>query len=142
MSTGFILALVAAVFWGASYTLSAKVLTGISPLVMLPIASGFRLLWFMLLCSMFAWRSLPQLSVKTIGMIGVETIFSTAATLCIMMAIARIGASRASMLEIIYPLFVVLFSSMFMHTQITFNMVIGGAIIMLGVAILAGELHV
>jgi len=142
MNSGFILALTAALLWGASYTLSAKVLSGMVPLVMLPVASAFRLLWFTGLFAFFARDRLSQLSIKSVGLIGIETLFSTAATLCIMTAITRIGASRASLLEISYPIFVVLLSSAFMRTPITLNMIIGGAIVLLGVAIISGESHV
>lgn len=142
MNSGFILALVAALLWGASYTLSAKVLRGVEPLVMLPVASAFRLLWFTGLFALFARDKLSQLSAKSVGLIGVETLFSTAATLAIMTAITRIGASRASLLEISYPIFVVLLSAVFMKTPITANMIIGGAIVLLGVAIISGESHV
>ena len=142
MNSGFILALTAALLWGASYTLCAKVLKGVEPLMMLSIASAFRLLWFTCLFALFARDKISQLSMKSVGLIGIETLFSTAATLAIMTAITRIGASRASLLEISYPIFVVVLSALFMRTPITANMIIGGAIVLLGVAIISGESHV
>ena len=142
MNIGLALAFAAAILWGASYTLSSRILKDIEPIAMLPIASLFRLAWFSALFFLFRWNAPPQVSAKSIGLIGAETVLSTAATFCIMLAISKIGASRASLIEISYPLFVVAFSAFFLNFQITLNMIIGGVMILLGVAILSGENHV
>lgn len=140
MNFGTGLAIVAAVLWGASYTLASKVLSGTTPLFYLVIASALRLLWFSLLfaTTRTEW-SAASLNAKALPLICAETLFSAAATFCIMTAITKIGAGRASLLEITYPVFVILFSRIFFGQQVSSVTVLGGLVVLAGVAIIASE---
>ena len=61
---------------------------------------------------------------------------ATAAALSILGSIQLLGANKSAVLEISYPLFVALFSTLLFRGQLPLPVVIGGVFIFIGAAII------
>lgn len=139
----FLYAIGAAVFWGLTYTIDEKLLRSASPLMLLAAHGATNLAVALPLLLIFEER--PALAGllqdrSWLGLLIVAQLLGVAANYCIFAAIAGLGASTASIFEIAYPLFVVLFSWLAYGSFPDARTWLGGALILAGSAIIvSGE---
>lgn len=139
MNIGIIYALLASITWGFTYALDEKILNKTSPVYFLFISS---LTTSLISLSILLYQKIPLNQLLTqkpneIGLIIFNCILSALAGLFILLSIKNSTASSASIIEISYPLFVVLFSWLLYKSLPNPGIIIGGVIILIGVFIVA-----
>jgi drug/metabolite transporter (DMT)-like permease len=138
MSTnGLLYALGAATTWGAVYTLDQIVLRAAPPLELLIINSvATTIIISPLMFSRRVIQSITSLSGETWLFILCSVALAALANFFIFSGIKRLGASTASLFEIAYPLFVVVFSYVVFQTKPHASFIIGAGLILAGSAII------
>jgi drug/metabolite transporter (DMT)-like permease len=136
---GFIYAIGAAMAWGLAYTIDQKILADVSPLTLIFINSLFTTIIIVpfIMYKGEIWKSLISLGRGTQLLMILEVALVTTAAFLILSGIKELGASTASILEIIYPFFVVFFSYIFFNQQPNLYFYLGGALVFAGSLILA-----
>jgi drug/metabolite transporter (DMT)-like permease len=139
---GFLYAIAAAFIWGLVYTIDQQVLRTASPFALLFIDS--LLTAFVLLPFVFAREnslsSLYTMSKWTWFLVLSSLVLAALANLFIFSSIRIVGASTASILEIAYPFFVVIFSFLVFRATPSFYSLIGGLLIFLGAAVIIASM--
>ncbi|MEK7501688.1 MAG: DMT family transporter [Patescibacteria group bacterium] len=138
METGFIYAIGAAITWGLVYTIDQKILSGVSPMTLLFIDSIIAAV-IMLPFMFFSDGSIKNLFIpgKTnLSLIILSVVLATLANFLIFSGIKNLNASTASMIEIAYPFFVVLFSYIFFRSSPNIYFFIGGILVFIGSVII------
>ncbi len=133
-STGLIYATLAAVTWGLVYTIDQKILTKVSPLSLI-FATSLLTVLIALPFVLFDPRPLKILldsGKLNLGLIFLTVVLTTLANFFIFSGIKILGASTASIFEIAYPFFVILFSFLLYKTSLNFYFVIGSVLIFCG----------
>lgn len=135
---GFILALCASILWGMVYIASQKALEVASPFLLLAIGAIITLLVVGPILY-FDPRSVKLLlgaekSVWTL--ILLTEVLVVLANIFILTSIKYLGATTASILEITYPFFVIVFSMIVFRTVPNLYFVIGSVLIFAGSAVL------
>lgn len=133
----------AAITWGISYTINQKLLVVFSPLVLMVVGSIVTLMICAPLVAfgvdggslLDVWRA-PS---KTQWLLGAELAVGLVAEYLIYMSIQRLGAGRASIIEITYPVFVVFFCWLAYKDQITSRFALGALLVLVGSALVVGE---
>lgn len=135
MEIGFVYAIGAAIVWGLVYTIDQKILTQISPLMLILVNSLISLiiaLPFVLFDQASGFKSLAQVSKMSwlliIGTAGLATL----ASYYIFSSIKHLDASAASIIEISYPFFVVLFSFIVFRTTPNLAFFLGAGLVFIG----------
>lgn len=137
---GYLLAFMASALWGLTYTLDEKVLEDIPPVKLyflhcvvglfisgsVWIANGGKISELYPSASESANRKILMASMLIGCMAG----------LAIIASIVRLGASLAAILEISYPIFVLAFSWILFGKTTNRSVMVGGALIFLGSAII------
>jgi len=138
--TGLLLALLASILWGLTYCLDERVLASLSvaKLYFLHCACGAVVAAAIMLAQGHSPASLFRIDTAAVGLplVGLTLATATAAAICILGSIQLLGADKSAVLEISYPLFVALFSVLFFQGQLRFEVVLGGAFIFVGAAII------
>ena len=138
MNIGFIYAIGAAVTWGLVYAIDQKILQGTSPITLLFIDSLVTAV-VILPIIFFDHDSIKVLlsSGKTnLSLVFLSLILAALANFLIFSAVKSVGASSASIIEIAYPFFVVLFSIIFFRLAPNIYFFLGGLLIFIGSAII------
>lgn len=137
---GYLYALLASALWGLTYALDEKVLEELPPLKVyffhsLCGVSLSLIVWCVTggkLSSLFAFPAM-----RSGGMIFMcALVIGSFAGMAILSSIASLGASRSAVLEISYPLFVVIFSYLLFAQGVSGMVLIGGGCIFLGAALI------
>lgn len=135
-TTGFIYAVLAAVLWGLVYTIDQKVLKGVSPLALLFVSAllmAFITLPMLLLIEgQQPLKTLLNSGRFNLGLIFFASILAALASFCIFSGIKILGASTASVFEIAYPVFVVLFCFLFFGEMLSAYFYLGAIFIFIG----------
>jgi drug/metabolite transporter (DMT)-like permease len=136
--TGFLYAIGAAVTWGLVYTIDQRILRGTSPFALILIDSLITALILLpvLLYDKCSLVSLSGATSKTWFLIVVSLILAALANFLIFSSIKIIGASYASIFEIAYPFFVVLFSYFAFSAVPSLYFLLGAVLIFSGSAII------
>jgi drug/metabolite transporter (DMT)-like permease len=136
--TGYLYAIGAAITWGLVYTIDQRILRGASPFALLFIDSLVTaiILLPVLLFDKGSLASLSGTATKTWLLIIVSLILAAMANFFIFSSIKMIGASYASIFEIAYPFFVVLFSYFAFSVVPNFYFLLGALLIFSGSAII------
>lgn len=137
-NVGFVYAIGAAITWGLVYALDQKILSGSSPLAYLFINS---LLTAIILLPFLLFDGAP---IKAIfaskesiwWLIIASVVLAALANFLIFSGIKILGADTASIIEIAYPFFVVLFSFFIFRAQPNLYFFLGGALIFIGSVII------
>ncbi len=135
----FIYALSAAVLWGGVYTIDERLLkAGISPVVLMIAHSLFMLpLYFLLNWKQAGGMSEIKLLFQNkdlIYLFVLGSVLAVAANIIILMGFAEKNAALVSLVEISYPIFIILFSYMFIKDfNISLYTLFGGLMIFAGV---------
>jgi drug/metabolite transporter (DMT)-like permease len=134
MAIGFMYAIGAAVTWGLIYTIDQKILSGISPVTLLFINSILTAI-VMLPLVFFSQGSLKNILVSgrmNLALIIISVLLAILANFLIFSGIKSIGASSASIIEVSYPFFVVLFTFIMFRSSPNIYFFIGGMLILVG----------
>lgn len=131
---GFIYALGAAVTWGIVYAIDQKILAGVSPMTLLFVNSIIATIVILpfLFFSDGSIKNVFASGSKNLSLIIISVILAALANFLIFSSIKSLNASVASMIEIAYPFFVVLFSYIFFRSAPNIYFFIGGALIFIG----------
>jgi drug/metabolite transporter (DMT)-like permease len=138
MTIGFLFAIGAAVTWGLVYTIDQKILTELTPITLLLVDSILGLLIALPFIGSISgsFKSLVTTGKTEMLLIGLSLVLAAFANFFIYSSIKHLGASRASLFEIAYPVFVVLFGMLFFKTSPNIYFFIGGALILIGAGII------
>ena len=131
---GLTYAIAAAVTWGLSYTIDQKVLGKVSPLAFLFITSilAFLITLPFVLSDKQSLKTLLGSGRLNLSLIVAAVALATLANYFIFSSIKILGAPTASIFEIAYPFFVVLFSFFVFGATPNVFFLIGAALIFLG----------
>jgi len=139
-STGYGLAVLASVLWGLTYCLDERVLASLSVfrLYFLHCVCGAVIAGAILLFQGHSAVSLFRIdtAASSLPMVALTLITATAAALAILGSIQLLGANKSAVLEISYPLFVALFSTLLFGGHLQLPVVIGGVFIFIGAAVI------
>lgn len=140
---GHLLAVAAAVLWGLLYVLDERLLAGISiyRLYFLHSLAGVTVAGAVLLAQGESPASLLRFTWPGVGLPLVLTTMAVVVLAClaIFASIQALGASRAAVLEISYPLFVAGFAWLLYREPVSWPVVVGGVLIFLGSAIIVTQ---
>ncbi|MBV9575345.1 MAG: DMT family transporter [Gammaproteobacteria bacterium] len=134
-------ALLAAILWGLNYSLAEKILHSISPITLLSIEMFFGAILFFIISYFTHFKTdfhtlLTQTNILILTLVEVAVILL--ASYFIVKSINSKDATVAGIIEIIYPLFTVLFTwLLFGENHINLPVIIGGSLILVGVAIIS-----
>lgn len=131
---GFIFAIGAAMTWGLVYAIDEKILANVSPMTLLFVGSVLATI-ILLPFVFFSNGSIKELltSGKTnLWLILLSVILAIIADFLILSGIKHLNASIASIIEIAYPFFVVLFGFIFFRSVPNLYFFLGGALIFIG----------
>jgi len=134
MQIGFIYAIGAAVTWGLVYAIDQKILSNVPPMTLLFIDSIITAI-VMLPFVFWSNGSIKDtlISGKTNwSLITLSVVLAALANFLIFSGIKNLDASTASIIEIAYPFFVVLFSYIFFRSSPNIYFFIGGVLIFVG----------
>jgi len=128
------LAIAAAVGWGLTYAIDQKILGHIAPTTLLfvhSVLAAVLMLPFVLL------RDHGGAELWSLGRVNwtyfiVAIVVATVANVLILSSVKILGASTASIFEIAYPFFVVLFSFFLFRSTPNIYFFLGGALIFVG----------
>ncbi|MBV9159535.1 MAG: DMT family transporter [Candidatus Kaiserbacteria bacterium] len=138
--SGFLYAIAAAVTWGLVYTIDQRVLKGLTPLTLLFIDSVLTAI--LLLPVAFLQKStlstLSHTPFKLWGLVILSLALAALANFFIYSSIRIMGASTASIFEIVYPFFVALFTALVFGSELNVFFFLGAVLIFLGSAIIIG----
>lgn len=131
---GFIYAIGAAITWGLVYAVDQKILSGVSPVTLLFINS---ILTAIIVLPFVFFSNSPIKTVLDSGklnlfLIIVSVVLALLANFLIFSSIKVLDASTASIIEIAYPFFVVLFSFLLFRSSPNIYFFIGGILIFIG----------
>ena len=135
---GLIYAIGAALAWGLAYTIDQKILADTSPAVLLFVSFiiGAILLLPAVLTQGGSLVSVLNLDRTRLLLILFSIMLATLANYLIFASIERVGASLASVFEIVYPFFVFLFSFLIFGSELNASVIAGSLLIFAGSAII------
>ena len=131
-NTGLFYAIGAAVVWGLVYTIDQKILSEVSPLMLLFINSIVTVV--ILLPFVFFTNTKIVFEVGKMGLLLIlgASLLAALANFFIFSSIKSLNASTASIIEVSYPFFVVLFSFIIFRAVPNIYFFLGGALIFAG----------
>lgn len=138
MEIGFIYAIGAAITWGLVYAIDQKILSNITPISLLFINSIITAI-IMLPFLFFSNNSVKQflaLDRFNLFLVIFEVLLVMLANFLIFSGIKHLDASTASIIEIAYPFFVVLFSYIIFRSTPNIYFFIGGILVFVGCVII------
>ena len=138
MSSGYLYAIGAAITWGMVYTFDQRILKGASPFTLLFIDSIITavILLPVLFFDKSSIRSMTSLSPKIWILIILSLVLAALANFLIFSSIKILGASTASVFEIAYPFFVVLFTYLIFQTTPSLYFLLGAFLVFSGASII------
>jgi len=134
-------AILAAIFWGLNYALAERILHSISPVTLLAMEMLVGGVFFFVISYFTTLKTdvvilTTQLNVLWITL--VEIIIVLAASFFIVSSILGKNATVAGIVELIYPLFTILFTWLFFHeNHVNLPVIIGGGFILVGVFLIS-----
>jgi len=133
-SIGLIYATLAAVTWGLVYTIDQKILDKVSPAPLIFITSLLVVILSMpiMMIDPRPLKILLNSGKLNLGLIVLTVLLTTLANFFIFSGIKILGASTASIFEIAYPFFVILFSFLLYKTSLNIYFFFGSVLIFLG----------
>lgn len=134
---GFAYAISAAIIWGLSYTIDQKILQHSSPVFLIFVNA---LITFVLVAPVILFNGdhkfFLQADKNTLLLIIFAQILAVLASFFILSGIKILGASLASIFEIMYPFFVILFSYLMFGGTFNIYFWIGSSLLFVGSLIL------
>ncbi len=135
---GYLYAILAAVLWGAVYAVDQKILASIPPVLLYFIGSVLTaaVLAPVVFLNSDNLKTVANLDRTTLLLVVTTIVVGILATLSVLYAVQALGAAQASIIEIAYPFFVVLFSILIFRTVPSLAFYAGGALIFFGVSVI------
>ncbi len=132
----------ASITWGLAYAIDQKILEKISPVGFMLISYIVSLVVVVPLYFLYDEKIDPKLFQDThfIFILLTSILLSLLAAFFIIYGIKNLGASTASMIEISYPFFVVIFSFLLYKTTPNYLFVVGSVFMFIGLAFVAKSL--
>ncbi|KTC87865.1 MULTISPECIES: DMT family transporter [Legionella] len=134
-------AIIAAILWGLNYTLAEKILNSISPVSLLALEMLGGAIMFTILSYFTTMKKDFEIIVTQPNvrwLILAEIIVVLLASFFIVASIRLKNATVAGILELMYPLFTILFTWLLFHqTHVNIPVIIGGILIFIGVVIIS-----
>lgn len=132
--TGIIYAIAAAITWGLVYTIDQKILTKVSPLTLLLINAVLTLIVTLpiILFDSSGIKAVFATGRTNLILMMLSVAFGVLASFFIFSAIKLLDAPTASIFEIAYPFFVVLFTALLFRTLPNIYFFLGAILIFLG----------
>ncbi len=133
-SVGLIYATLAAVTWGLVYTIDQKILAKVSPFPLIFITALLTIIVCLpiMLIDPRPLKALLNSGKLNLGLIVLTVLLTALANFFIFSGIKILGASTASIFEIAYPFFVILFSFLLYKTSLNIYFFLGSILIFLG----------
>lgn len=131
-------AILASIGWGVHYTLIGRALTVISPITLfwLPVIPLTIFLPFYYNILISDAKSLYYSTIDVQLSSGLAMFTSIAASIALYRAISGSNASLASLIEITYPVFIIIFAAIiFNENYLSWSTALGGFFILLGASI-------
>jgi uncharacterized membrane protein len=142
----FVYATLASAFWGLTYVLNEQVFKHISiPTTLAINAAVIAVICFV--AALVTGNLRPDIaaigsSTKVAGLVAAGALVLVVAEIFISLSITSKNASLAGLVEITYPLFIALFAYLlFKDSQLTLPTILGGLLILVGVAIVYWYSH-
>jgi drug/metabolite transporter (DMT)-like permease len=138
MNPGFLYAFGAAITWGIVYTIDQKILSGTSPLALLFIDSIITVILIapFLFSQRHSLKTLVSSGKTNVILIILSVVLAILANFLIYSGIKLIGASSASIIEIMYPFFVVFFSFLAFRDSPSVYFIVGALLVFAGSALI------
>jgi len=134
---GLFFAVGAAVTWGAVYTIDQQILGTTPPLALLVLNS---IMTVVVLAPLLFFRrisvTIRAIPPVTCALMIASVVLAALANLLTFASIKRLGASTASVFEIAYPVFVILFSYGFLEVRPSLSFLIGTVLVLVGSAVI------
>lgn len=136
-----VLAISAAILWGMNYSIAEKVLASISPITLLALEMALGALVFLTIGYFTSFKQdihtlANHPSILWLTLANVVTLI--AASFFINTSILYKNGTVAGIIEIIYPIFIILFTWLFFNeNHVNTGVIIGGIFIFIGVIIVS-----
>ena len=134
-------ALIAALLWGLNYTLAEKILHSISPVTLLALEMLTGAIVFSLISYFTTIKKDMSLLItepKVLWLTLAEVVIVLVASFFIVSSIRLKNATVAGVVELIYPLFTILFTwVLFQENHLSSSVILGGLLIFFGVLIIS-----
>lgn len=136
-------AITAAIIWGLNYTLDGKILNnGVSPLTLLAAQSCVGAVVFTTLSYFYSSQNLLTVMTakdnRNLWLFLSSILAANLGSFFIVLSMQAKNSTLAALIELAYPIFTILFSLwLFKENYLNKTTVIGGCLVMLGVAIVA-----
>lgn len=128
-------ALITAIMWGICYTSTSQIVKNISIKLYIVISCMFTSILFIALILLDNKKQ--SFDYNSIGWVITSCVTSCIATYMSISAVKECGASTAAFIEVSYPMWIILFSSLIgVNSGITINTLVGGILICIGTSII------
>lgn len=123
--------------YGVAANATKRYLTGVPPLV---VATGSQFSAALMLALPAAWLWPAQLPGHTawLSALALAGLCTALAYLLYFRLMSRVGPTNTVSVTFLIPLFAILWGALFLHEQVTSQMVAGGAIVLVGIALALG----
>lgn len=134
-------AIIAAILWGFNYALAEKILYSISPVTLLALEMLCGAILFTIISYFTTMKKdfeliMTQPNIR--WLVLAEIVVVLLASFFIVASIRLKNATVAGILELVYPLFTILFTWFLFHeTHVNLPVIIGGILIFIGVLIIS-----
>jgi len=136
-----IFAIIAAILWGMNYALTERVIKSISPATLLALEMLAGAIIFSAISFFTSWKkdlTLLYTDTHLLWLTVAEIVVVVIASFFIVSSINFKNATLAGIIELIYPLFIILFTWLFFgENHVNFSVIIGGILIFIGVLIIS-----
>lgn len=138
MNAAYLFPILASVTWGIVYTLDQKILQTASPLVVLALDAFITFILFLpvLVAQRSTLKEIVTTDYRGLLLIVGVTLLTIFADILILSGVKTLDASTASIIEISYPFFVILFSFLLFRTVPNIPFFIGAICIFVGTMII------
>ena len=123
--------------YGVAANATKRYLTGVPPLV---VATGSQFSAALMLALPAAWLWPAQLPGQTawLSALALAGLCTAVAYLLFFRLMSRVGPTNTVSVTFLIPLFAILWGALFLHEAVTSQMVMGGAIVLVGIALALG----
>lgn len=137
-NAGFIYALLASITWGLVYIIAEKVLIKVPPLILIILEYSLTAVFLipLIFLNFEQIKSVISSDKTSLILIIALALMVLVANFFIVSSLKLLGASTASVLEISYPFFVVLFAFLLFRTPLNWQFLLGAILVFLGSVII------
>ena len=123
--------------YGLAANATKRYLTGVAPLAVAT-GSQFAATLLLALPAIWLWPATPPSQVAWGSALGLAVLCTALAYLLYFRLMSRVGPTNAVSVTFLIPLFAIVWGALFLQEAITMQMMIGGAIVLVGIALALG----